>query len=248
MSRTTTSIEISPKWLQTIELVPIGYRIPPHERYSLPQKANGPASDIHESPEDTTNESAESISKWRAAVIIGTISCITLSNSMLTGLLIVSLPTMVHDIGLSEDNLLWPPFASYLSCACTLLISRSVTDVVGARKVFLMGEFFLVATAVANGACRTGFEAILFCAAQGVALFLCLPSSVSLTTSNIPAGSYRNIAFACLGAGQPFGFSVGLVLDGFFVDSNRLAIWIIYRRNLNLHHIPRLYLQHSIRE
>lgn len=48
---------------------------------------------------------------------------------------------------------------------------------------------------------------------------LCLPSSVILITSNIPTGSYRNTAFACLGAGQPVGFSIGLVLGGIFVQS-----------------------------
>lgn len=85
--------------------------------------------------------------------------------------------------------------------------------------MFLIGEFFLAATAVACGACKTGIESILFRVAQGIALSFCLPSSISLITTHIPSGSYRNIAFACLGAGQPLGFSIGLVLGGVFVDT-----------------------------
>lgn len=60
---------------------------------------------------------------------------------------------------------------------------------------------------------------ILFRAAQGLASSLCMPASVILITSNLPTGKRRNIAFACLGAGQPVGFSIGLVLGGVFVES-----------------------------
>jgi MFS family permease len=79
--------------------------------------------------------------------------------------------------------------------------------------------FLLTFTTIASGVCKTGLQLILFRAAQGLAMSLCLPSSVILITSNIPTGSYRNTAFACLGAGQPVGFSIGLVLGGIFVQS-----------------------------
>jgi len=138
---------------------------------------------------------------------------------MLGGILIVSLPTMARDIGLSGNLLLWPASVNALACGCTLLLSGSISDVVGGRKIYLTGGFLLVVTTIACGVCRTGIELILFRAAQGVALSLCLPSSVSLITKNIPSGTYRNVAFACLGAGQPLGFSLGLVLGGLFVGS-----------------------------
>ncbi|KUJ14877.1 uncharacterized protein LY89DRAFT_556777, partial [Mollisia scopiformis] len=159
------------------------------------------------------------ISKWQAAVIIGTVSLESLIGSMLGGILIVSLPTMARDIGLSGNLLLWPASVNALACGCTLLLSGSISDVVGGRKMYLIGEFFVVVTTIACGVCRTGIELILFRAAQGVAVSFCLPSSVSLITNNIPSGTYRNLAFACLGAGQPLGFSLGLVMGGLFVGS-----------------------------
>jgi hypothetical protein len=48
------------------------------------------------------------ISRWRYIVIIGTISMITLINSMFSGLLVVDLPTMAKDLGLADHLLLWP--------------------------------------------------------------------------------------------------------------------------------------------
>lgn len=166
-----------------------------------------------------TNAGIRPISKWKASIIIGTVACITLVNSMLAGILVVSLPTMARDLGLSDALLLWPASVNSLSCGTTLLLSGSIADVVGGRKIYLIGAFLLTFTTIACGLCKTGLELILFRAAQGLAMSLCLPSSVILITSNIPTGSYRNTAFACLGAGQPVGFSVGLVLGGIFVQS-----------------------------
>lgn len=48
---------------------------------------------------------------------------------------------------------------------------------------------------------------------------MCFPTGVSILTDSFPNGRRRNVGFACLGLGQPFGFSVGLVLGGFFEES-----------------------------
>lgn len=39
-------------------------------------------------------------------------------------------------------------------------------------------------------------------------------------TDTMPVGKRRNIGFACLGLGQPLGFSIGLVFGGLFQDSS----------------------------
>lgn len=56
----------------------------------------------------------------------------------------------------------------------------------------------------------------MFRTLQGVAISLCFPTSVAIVANIIPAGRRRNIAFSCLGFVQPIGFSLGLVLEGFF--------------------------------
>jgi MFS family permease len=180
--------------------------------------ASGPNAP-NESSESLVNINHDSVSKLKTAVIIGTVSGISLINSMLGGIMIVSLPTMAHDINLSGSLLLWPASVNALACGCTLLFAGSISDVIGGRRIYLLGEFLLTVTTIACGVCTSGIQLILFRAAQGVAVSFCLPPSVSLITANIPTGTYRNIAFACLGAGQPIGFSVGLVLGGLLVQS-----------------------------
>jgi MFS family permease len=216
MSATTTSLEMPANDHRAIELEPIGYSIPPQE--SPATQRNIEFQRQGEESASLTNASIPSISKWRASIIIGTVACINLTNTMLGGILVVSLPNMARELGLSQDLLLWPAGVNALACGCMLLLSGSIADVVGARKVYLLGAFLLTMTTIACGVCKTGLQLILFRAAQGVAVSLCIPSSVILITSNIPTGTYRNTAFACLGAGQPFGYSIGLVLGGIFVE------------------------------
>jgi MFS family permease len=222
MSRTTTttSLELSSLELRPVEL---DQKLSRHTVDSEGRQdggtAEGPLRKGHESSNSSIVGSADSISKWKATIIIGTIAFISFINSMLGGILVVSLPTMAKELNLSGNLLLWPASVNSLASGCTLILSGSIADIVGGRKIYLLGEFFLVMTTIACGLSRTGIELILFRAAQGVAISFCLPSSVLLITKTIPDGSYRNIAFASLGAGQPFGFSVGLVIGGVFVGS-----------------------------
>ena len=59
----------------------------------------------------------------------------------------------------------------------------------------------------------------MFRAMQGIAVSLCLPTSVGILTKAIAPGRRRNVAFATVGLSQPLGFSFGLVLGGIFVDT-----------------------------
>jgi MFS family permease len=72
---------------------------------------------------------------------------------------------------------------------------------------------------VGCGLAKSGIELIMFRALQGIAVSLCLPTSVSIIANAVPSGRKRNIAFSCLGFVQPIGFSLGLVLEGVILDT-----------------------------
>ena len=108
---------------------------------------------------------------------------------------------------------------SRLTSGSCLLLAGSIADVVGSRPIFLLGCFLLSCFILACGLARTGIQLIMFRAMQGIAVALCLPTSVAILTNAIASGKRRNIGFACMGLGQPLGFSLGLVLGGVFVDT-----------------------------
>lgn len=106
-----------------------------------------------------------------------------------------------------------------LANGCCLLLAGSLADFLGNRIINLLGCFFLAVFILACGVAESGLQLILFRAFQGIATSMCLPTAFSILTDTMPAGKRRNIGFACLGLGQPMGFSVGLVLGGIFQAS-----------------------------
>lgn len=48
---------------------------------------------------------------------------------------------------------------------------------------------------------------------------LCLTTAVGIITNSFPPSTSRNIAFASTGAATPVGYTLGLVLGGFFASS-----------------------------
>ena len=107
---------------------------------------------------------------------------------------------------------------SLTSSSC-LLLAGSIADVIGNRRVNLLGGFLTSIFILACGFARTGIELIMFRAMQGIAVSFCLPTSVAIVANAAPSGRKRNIGFSCLGFVQPIGFSLGMVLEGVILDS-----------------------------
>ena len=159
------------------------------------------------------------LSRMKSLTIIICLAGISFLNTMGSGILISALPRIADDIGLSEAFLLWPASVYALSAGCLLLVFGAVSDVLGAKFIWITGSFLYAIFTVAVGLSRTGIEMILFRTLLGIAVSMCLPTAVSLITNTFPKGAWRNVAFALNGMGQPLGYSVGLLLGGVFTDT-----------------------------
>ncbi|KAL6898474.1 MFS general substrate transporter [Trichoderma evansii] len=162
---------------------------------------------------------AHVLSKERTITIIATLSAVSFLSSISTGLLTIGLPRMAVEIGLPDYLIAWPSSVYTLASGSSLIIAGSIADVVGNRVVNTTGCFLVGCFIIACGVGRTGIELIMFRAFQGVALSLCLPTSVAIVASITTSGRQRNIGFSCLGFVQPIGFSLGLVLGGVLLDT-----------------------------
>jgi MFS family permease len=99
-----------------------------------------------------------------------------------------------------------------------LLIAGSVADLLGPRRVELVGILVLGLFTLACDLSTTGVQLVIFRALQGFAMVMHLPVSVALVAAGVPEGRARNIGFACLGLSQPLGFSAGLVASGIMIE------------------------------
>ena len=171
-------------------------------------------------PEVPAEQSApNNFSRAKSVTIITTLAGISFLNTMGSGVLVSALPRIADDIGLEEGFLLWPASVYALADGCLLLIFGAVSDVIGAKLVWVTGSFLYIVFTVAAGLSKTGVQLIFFRTFLGIAISMCLPTAVSLITNTFPKGTWRNIAFASNGMGQPLGYSVGLIVGGVFTDT-----------------------------
>ena len=166
-----------------------------------------------------TPETPVRLTRLRAVFIVITVAGISFLSSLCSGVLTVALRNIAEDIHLAGGLLLWPASVYALATGCVLLPVGTVADAVGNRPVFLTGCALLAIFTLGCALAQTGIQLIIFRAFQGVSMAFCMPTSVGIVTSTFPQGTSRNIAFASLGGGQPFGYALGLVLGGVFVDT-----------------------------
>ncbi|KKZ59037.1 hypothetical protein EMCG_00905 [[Emmonsia] crescens] len=187
-----------------------------------PKAAPGILSSSDDEPESTqatATLTTLNVSKAKAVTVIITLAGVNFLNTMGSGILIAALPRIAKDVGLPEALILWPAAVYALAAGCLLLIFGAIADVVGAKLMWIVGSFLFVIFTVAIGVAKTAIQIIIFRTLAGAAISMCLPTAVSLITNTFPKGSWRNVAFAMNGMGQPLGYAVGLVLGGIFTDT-----------------------------
>ncbi|KAH8803365.1 major facilitator superfamily domain-containing protein [Xylogone sp. PMI_703] len=179
------------------------------------------------------------ISKNRTVAIIAQLSSLSFLSSFCSGVIVIALPAMQSALDLKEGLLVWPTSSYHLTAGSCLLMSGSITDVVGAKGANIIGSFLSAICISACGLARSGGEIIAFRALQGVAYAIVTPSSVSIISNSVEKGRLRNMGFAFIGFGQPLGFCFGLVLGRILTDAVgwRPALHLAAGANLALFYI-----------
>jgi MFS family permease len=172
-----------------------------------------------QSPIQETQIPTPNLSRTRSWIVIIQLTGINFISSLSSGLLTIGLPTMASNLELSDDLLVWPTSVSSLTGGSCLLIAGSLADVLGPRRVNLLGCFFIAVFVIACGLARSGIELIMFRAFQGIATALFVPSAVSMVSTNIEHGRPRNVGFAFIFLAYPLGYGLGLALGGVFVNT-----------------------------
>ncbi|WP_414696431.1 MFS transporter [Pengzhenrongella sp.] len=130
----------------------------------------------------------------------------------------VALPAIGADVGFSLANLQWVA-TSFALCAAgfTLLFGR-VADLVGRRRLFLIGIALLGLSSLLGGLATTPAMLIVARVAQGLATAAVTPAALSLLTTSFPQGPRRERALGLNGALMAAGFTTGAILGGVLTD------------------------------
>ncbi len=171
------------------------------------------------------------VSKPLASSVIG-IAIVAITGMQLMATLdgtivVVALPRMQAELGLSDAAKSWVITAYVLTFGGLLLLGGRVGDAVGHKRAFIGGvAVFTLASLV----CGLAFDDAMLIGAravQGVGAAVAAPTGLALVASTYAVGHARNQAMAISAAMQGVGSVLGLVLGGAFtVISWRLAFLI----------------------
>ncbi|OCH89214.1 MFS general substrate transporter [Obba rivulosa] len=161
-------------------------------------------------------------------------SCLTTATVFVNGATSVAITTIGRDLSFEESDLQWPLNVFSLSFGCLLLFFGRVSDIIGNRKIFLFGSAWFAIWSLAASFAQSSESLIVFYALQVQMLTRSrtaanMPAGISIISAYFPPGRSKNVAFAVLGAGQPLGFIVGMIVGGLLCQSQgswRSVFWL----------------------
>jgi EmrB/QacA subfamily drug resistance transporter len=143
---------------------------------------------------------------------------ILLDNSVI----FTGLPSIREDLELSATALSWVQDAYVLVFGGLLLLGARAGDIVGRRRLFVMGLTVFGAASLLIGLAPAGWWLIAARALQGIGAAIVAPTSLALITAYFE-GEARSRAVAWYGATAGIGASLGLLVGG------ALTTWISWR-------------------
>ncbi|RKT84889.1 Major Facilitator Superfamily protein [Saccharopolyspora antimicrobica] len=157
-----------------------------------------------------------------AARSVSTLAAVLLTLVVLptsvTGSAVV-LPHIGAETGASLDALQWVVHAYNLTFACFMLACGSLADLIGRRRVFLVGAVVFASASVASAVAT---DIHLLDAARGIAgagAAALLTSGSSLVATSFE-GAARTRAFAAVGIATGSGLALGAMLAGVLADTS----------------------------
>ncbi len=142
-------------------------------------------------------------------------------------IVVVALPRMQAELGLSDAGKSWVITAYVLTFGGLLLLGGRVGDAIGHRRAFISGVGVFTLASLVCGLATDDLVLIGARAVQGIGAAVAAPTGLALIASTYAVGQARNRAMATSAAMQGVGSVLGLVLGGALtVLSWRLAFLI----------------------
>ncbi|GIU95831.1 MAG: MFS transporter [Gaiellaceae bacterium] len=139
----------------------------------------------------------------------------------------VALPSIQSDLGMSDANLQWVVNAYALTFGGFLLLGGRAGDLVGRKRVFLIGVVVFTVASLLNALAPSEEALIVFRGLQGLGAALIAPAALSIITTTFAEGAERTKAMGVWAAIAVGGGAVGLVLGGVLTTAFSWP-WIFY--------------------
>ena len=130
----------------------------------------------------------------------------------------IALPHIQTALSFTPENLSWVVNAYTLAFGGLLLLGGRAGDLLGRRKVFVVGVGVFALASLLGGLAQTEGQLLWARVLQGLGAAIASPTALSLVTTTFPAGPARNRAFAVYAAMSGAGAAIGLLLGGVLTE------------------------------
>src|SRR5262245_17218688 len=151
---------------------------------------------------------------WALALLCGAFFMVILDAAIVT----VALPSIQTDLDFSAQGLQWVVSAYALTFAGLLLLGGRAADLLGRRRVFMVGVVVFTAASLLCGLAWSDKALIGARALQGVGAAIMTPTALSIIMNLFEEGPERNKALGIWGALGGIGATTAWVLGGPLVD------------------------------
>jgi EmrB/QacA subfamily drug resistance transporter len=131
----------------------------------------------------------------------------------------VALPTIGRELNFSEQSLPWVVNAYVLTFGGFLLLGGRTADLLGRRRVFMIGLAVVAVSSLAAGFASNEGQLIAARAAQGLGAAIISPAALSIVTTTFSDGAERNKALGVWGAVAGSGGAAGVLLGGVLTET-----------------------------
>jgi EmrB/QacA subfamily drug resistance transporter len=151
---------------------------------------------------------------WALALLCGAFLMVILDAAIV----IVALPSIEADLGFSEQGLQWVISAYALTFAGLLLLGGRAADLLGRRRMFVLGVLFFTLASLVCGLAWSPAALITARAVQGVGAAIMTPTALSIISTTFPEGSERNKALGIWSMMGATGATAAWLIGGPLVE------------------------------
>src|ERR671919_2439106 len=158
------------------------------------------------------NEMIPNPRRWKALGLLSLAQFLVILDTSIIG---VALPTIQEQFGFSQADLQWIFNAYVIVFGALLLLGGRLSDIIGQKKIFIIGFLTLTIASVIAGLAPSGVVLIVARALQGIGAALIAPSALSMVVSLFGNNKLEmNKAMGIWGASAPAGGTAGVFLGG----------------------------------
>ncbi|HZR94559.1 MAG TPA: MFS transporter [Gaiellaceae bacterium] len=162
--------------------------------------------------------------KWLALALLSAVQFMVVLDIAIVN---VALPSIQVDLGFSQENLQWVISAYALVFGGFLLLGGRAADLLGRRRLFLVGVVVFTAASLLAGLAWSEASLVGARALQGLGAAIISPAALSILSTTFTEGRERNIALGVWGAVGGFGAAAGVLLGGILTEALSWS-WIFF--------------------